>query len=161
MLHLVFPDFRMTYDRDSGGVCTYYDKEQACSPVAVNDDHALHAARLGVQPGEYNLLHELAHHAVGIWVRKRRTSPTVHAAAVGKLPLRVVPDSPGALEEWWSTALTYYAFGCELERPNDYGALSDVARSTSVRALSDFLRHILLSARCRAVHTVIVNEELT
>lgn len=121
-----FPgDFRLTYSAAGGHAVTHYALGR-WSGCGVNDDDRYHAARLGINPEEHRLQHELAHHIVGGLFGPAPVGgcPIIYRDAHG-LPQ---PQPESDLLEWRITALQYHARGRSYDAGR-IGALLDIERA--------------------------------
>ena len=117
-------------------VVTFFE-DNTCSVVKTNEDHNYHAKLFDhkINAFKYNVIHELAHHLIGIHVFKQHCSNVIWRSA-HHLPMI---DPARMLEEWYTTVITYHAYGIDQRSPDDYGALIDIARQTSVTQLANKL----------------------
>lgn len=119
-----FPaDVRLEYDPATGAAITRYDDGHwsGCKPVP---EDIYHAVRLGISPGKHRLAHEMAHHIVGYFFGHPYGSDVIWRDAHG-----AEQDDDSRLEEWYTTGLTYFAFGVleKSDADGDYpGAVRDL-----------------------------------
>lgn len=137
-----WPGFRLVADHDRGTVTTHYG-DGASSPTSVGPDDRYHADLLGITPFAHRLAHELAHHIVSLarGTGDGRTGCRVVWRAAHREPQ---PEPEAGTDEWYVTAVLYYAHGARLRHADDYGALADLARSgVDLPALAVRLRWLL------------------
>jgi len=139
-----FPDFTIEYNPETGAVTTKYPDGTYC-PVQVNPDHEYHGNLLYISGGEYNLLHELAHHVVGK-AMGNKTCPIVWASA-HQLPM---PHNAQLLE-WYITALSYFTLNTSMRDPKEWGAIQDLAKVSDVYRLRKKLLRVYKILKFRSI----------
>lgn len=115
-----FDTFYLTYTKESGYVKTNYldGTMSGCYP---NADDCYHASLLGITPGQHRLLHELAHHVIGL-VYGHKTCPIVWADAHHM----DMPEDAQELE-WIITAISYFCLEKPMRHSHEWGALRKLA----------------------------------
>jgi hypothetical protein len=156
LITYLFPHFRLDFDPDAGSVYTCFHDGTASGCATVAGDH-FHGKRLEISPQYHRLAHELAHHLIGIYVKRRPCSYVVSVdarmvAATGKgLDLATAEKHVVDLsrsEETLATALTYYALDKYdiLEgddQPYNQDPLLEIACQTNLDHLAGILQWLL------------------
>lgn len=164
-IRYLFDGFRLDFNADTGDTITTYQDGTFSGCLPVPEDE-FHGERLGIHPNYHRLVHELAHHLVGIHVLGEESSPTVRTDAMvveatGKGLAEVINTMPEKDQERFSyeetlvTALTYYSFDCydilrEQTPPYDDHPLIAIATKIDLDRLS-FMLEWLLEAPVGAV----------
>ncbi len=116
-----FPHFTLEYDEKKEIVTTTF-KDGAKCVVDKNSDHDFHGNLTGITGGQYNLLHEMAHHLVALALDEIYC-PIVFASA-HHMPM---PED-AELREWVITAVSYMALSKPMRDVNEWDAIKYFAK---------------------------------
>jgi hypothetical protein len=139
VLYLEHDSFKLYYDEISGYVNTVYPDgtNSGCYP---NEDDAYHGRLLGISAGQHRLLHELAHHVIGL-VYSHKTCPIVWADAHGL----EMPENAQELE-WIITAISYFCLEKTFRHAHEWGALRKLADTKDPWCVGDDLAELFKPA---------------